>query len=506
MDVSTGTTGVIDQSKDVVNSIQALLHLAAPARVFRSADGGLHARVPVGDRHEIYPLGSNGFRDWLIDGYFTARSEPPSSSAIMRVVSVLEARARFDVGMPSVSIRVARGGTESEAGYFIDLGDSSRAAIEVSARGWLVVDRPDAQFWRPKGMLPLPVPGRDGSIDLLRPYLNLSEDDFRLLVVWLTAALLPEGPYPILSLHGEQGAAKSTVARILRHLIDPQVCALLNKPASIRDLMVTAANGWLLVYDNITKIPDWLSDGLCGIVYGTGYAGRALFSDNEREVIQAHCPVVLNGIEEFVVKSDLADRTVFLHMSPIYQAKRRAEKEFWPSFRAEHSRILGGVLDAVVGGLRELPSVTLTKMPRMADFARWGEAVGRGLGWHEGAFLTAYGNNHFDASETAINGSVVAIAVFHFATDMLELKCSPTELLERLSEYVGKKTARSAAWPKTTQRFTNELRRMAPQLRTYGVAVIFSRTREGRVVQILKFALLRGTGPLRDSGDQGGTA
>jgi hypothetical protein len=86
----------------------------------------------------------------------------------------------------------------------IYLGDSSRAAIEVSARGWLVVDRPGAQFWRPKGMLPLPVPRRDGSIDLLRPYLNLSEDHFRLLIVWLTAALLPEGPYPILSLHGEQ--------------------------------------------------------------------------------------------------------------------------------------------------------------------------------------------------------------------------------------------------------------------------------------------------------------
>jgi hypothetical protein len=118
MDVTTATTGVINKSKDVVNSIQSLLQLASPARVFRSADGGLHARVPVGERHEIYPLGSNGFRDWLIDGYFAARSEPPSRSAIMRVVSVLEARARFDVGMPSVSISVARGGMESEAGYF----------------------------------------------------------------------------------------------------------------------------------------------------------------------------------------------------------------------------------------------------------------------------------------------------------------------------------------------------------------------------------------------------
>jgi hypothetical protein len=31
---------------------------------------------------------------------------------------------------------------------------------------------------------------------------------FRVLIAWLTAALRPVGPYPILSLHGEQESAK----------------------------------------------------------------------------------------------------------------------------------------------------------------------------------------------------------------------------------------------------------------------------------------------------------
>jgi len=61
--------------------------------------------------------------------------------------------------------------------------------------------------------------------------------------------------YPVLAIQGEQGAAKSTLARILRLLIDPQSCPLLLPPKCTRDLMATAVNGWLLAYDNISAIP-----------------------------------------------------------------------------------------------------------------------------------------------------------------------------------------------------------------------------------------------------------
>ena len=65
------------------------------------------------------------------------------------------------------------------------------------------------------------MPGREGSIDLLQPYVNLTEADFRLMVTWLTAVFRPVGPYPILVLNGEQAAAKSTLVKVLRLLIDP---------------------------------------------------------------------------------------------------------------------------------------------------------------------------------------------------------------------------------------------------------------------------------------------
>ena len=235
-------------------AVQVLARLASSARLFRSADGRLCAQVPVGDRFEVFGLKSAAFRDWLIDGFLIDHPEPPPSYSIRRVVGMLEARARFNDAIPEVFVRVGRDGVGQNSRCFLDLGDPFGRAIEIHPQGWFVVDRPDVHFRRPAGQLPLPVPSPDGSIDLLRPFVNLSNDDFRLLITWMTASLRPVGPYPILVLSGPQASAKTTLATMVRLLIDPQVCPVLYPPDSTQNLMATAVNGWLLAYDNISTI------------------------------------------------------------------------------------------------------------------------------------------------------------------------------------------------------------------------------------------------------------
>ena len=111
---SVAVEGEVSSSPCVEAPVRVLLRLAARAQLYRSADGSLHAKVPIGERHEIYGVRSIGFRDWLVDAYFAEREEPPSGSLILRVVSLLEARARFDGGTPSVSIRVAHRKEEAD--------------------------------------------------------------------------------------------------------------------------------------------------------------------------------------------------------------------------------------------------------------------------------------------------------------------------------------------------------------------------------------------------------
>jgi hypothetical protein len=291
----------------------------------------------------------------------------------------------------------------------------------------------------------------------------------------------------VLVIQADQGSAKSTLAKVLRQLIDPNVAPVLAEARSIRDLMVSAANGWLLAYDNISKLPNWLSDGLCRLATGGGAATRALYSNKEQSVIYAQRPIILNGIDEFVRKPDLADRAVFLNPPIIADSQRREESESWASFAQAQPRILGGLLDVVVGALRELPSVQLAALPRMADFARFGEAAGRGLGWPEGSFVDAYRNNRRSATLSKLDESPVGTAILNLLDrygPSFDWVMPPAEVLEVCAEAVDKEATASARWPKTTIALGIELRRIAPLLREHGLFVSFSRNNRTRAIRI----------------------
>jgi hypothetical protein len=167
-------------------------------------------------------------------------------------------------------------------------------------------------FRRPAGMLPLPVPERGGSIEALRPFLNISnQNDFVLIVAWLLAPLRPTGPYPLLAISGEQGSAKTVLSKLLRALVDPNMAPVRALPREERELMIAANNGHLLAFDNVSGLSPWLSDALCRLASGGSFAVRRLYTDDEEVLFKAARPTLLNGIEDIIGKSDLADRAIF---------------------------------------------------------------------------------------------------------------------------------------------------------------------------------------------------
>jgi hypothetical protein len=142
------------------------------------------------------------------------------------------------------------------------------------------------------------------------------------------------------------------------------------------------------------------------------------------------------------------------------------------------------LLDAVAGGLRILPEVNPSRLPRMADFALFGEAVSRALGNPPGTFLAAYGENRRDANESAVEDSPLAGAV-----RSLSLRGPWTgtaaELLDELARIVGAKMAESRHWPKGARGMSGAIRRLAPALRMIGVHVDFhDRTNTARLITI----------------------
>jgi hypothetical protein len=451
-----------------------LIELTRSAELFHAPDGTGFADLDIDGHRETWPIRAKGFRRWLARRFFEATQGAPSSEALQSALNVIEAKAHFDAPERVVHVRV--GGLDER--LYLDLSDATWRAVEIDATGWRVIDNPPVRFRRAAGMQPLPVPVADGSIEVLRSFLNVHSDhDFVLVVAWALAVLRNRGPYPVIVLSGEQGSAKSTFSAILRSLLDPNTAPLRALPREDRDLFIAASNGHVLAFDNVSGLPGWISDTLCRLATGGGFAVRQLYTDQDEVLFDAARPVILNGIEEIVTRPDLADRAVFLTLQPIPEEHRRPEQELWAGFAAARPRVLGALLDAVVHGLKRLPETRLERLPRMADFAIWATAC-EGALWPAGTFWSAYCGNLNEAVEGVIDADPIAAAVRAVMATRTVWTGKASDLLGALGEVVGERGVKSKTWPDSPRALAGRLRRAATFLRKIGIEIGFGR--EGR--------------------------
>lgn len=436
--------------------------------LFHTRDGEGFVVIPAGDHNELWSLRGGPVRRWLSGRYFAQEASAPNAQALQDAIGVLEGKATFEGGQHEVHLRVAQ---DDVGAIYLDLADDHWQAVRIDAAGWEVVHDPPVKFRRTRGMRPLPNPMAGGAVDELRDYVNVHDEEWPLLVALLVAALRPKGPFPVAAVHGEQGSAKSTTVRVLRELIDPNVAALRSEPRSGQDLMIAARNGWLLAFDNMSTLPPWLSDALCRLSTGGGFATRELYSDSDEVLIDVQRPVAVNGIAELATRGDLLDRAVVLSLPRI--DRYRTEDEFWPAFEQARPRILGALLHAVSTALANVKNVTLDRPPRMADFARWSVAAEPALAIGRGAFLAAYRSNRADAAAIALESSPLAQPLRTLAD--VGYVGSATELLRRLADLAGDDATHRQGWPKSASALAAQLRRLAPDLRRTGLNIDFDR-------------------------------
>jgi hypothetical protein len=451
-----------------------LIDLSQTAELFHTPESTGYADLDINGHRETWQIRAKGFRRWLARRFYEATQGAPSSEALQSALNVIEAKAHFDAPERNVHIRV--GGLDGR--LYLDLGDETWRAVEIDATGWRVIDNPPVRFRRAAGMQPLSMPVKGGSVETLRSFLNVQSDaDFVLVVAWALAVLRNRGPYPVIVLSGEQGSAKSTFSSILRSLLDPNTAPLRALPREDRDLFIAANNGHVLAFDNVTGLPAWISDTLCRLATGGGFAVRQLYSDQDEVLFDAARPVILNGIEEIVTRPDLADRAVFLTLEPIPEENRRPEAELWAAFEAARPRLLGVLLDAVVEGIKRLPDTHLEKLPRMADFALWATACETAL-WPAGTFWLAYCGNRDEAVEGVIDADPIAAAVRAAMATRTVWTGKASDLLGALGEVVGERGVKSKTWPDSPRALSGRLRRAATFLRKIGIEISFGR--EGR--------------------------
>ncbi len=478
---------------------QLLQEAVDEARVSLSHDAQHRAfvRFPHDGHVETWPLRSADFRRFISLVYYRHTGLVVRREVLAEQLEILAARAVFEGPREDVHVRIA----PTAEGLVLDLGGADWSVIEIDASGWRWQPTSAAHLVRPNGLGELPTPESGGSLDALRPFLNIGDDPdlWRLLIGFLLALFHPTGPYPVLAAGGEQGAAKSTTTRVLRMLIDPRDALDRTTPRDERDLAVHAQRNRVIALDNVSSLPDWLSDALARLATGAGFSTRQLYSDDEEITFHARRPIMVNGIGSIVTRSDLLDRALIVSLPVIEPADRREEETFWRDFRAAQPHILGALLTAVSAALANRDTVRLASVPRMADFARWVTAAEPALGWEPGAFVASYYRNRGAAHEMALEADPLAGAVIELLRGRTEWVGTPSALLQLLSDLVGDGQSRQRGWPKAAHSMSNRLQRLAPNLRAVGIFIENLRTGQARQLRLVRTDNMRNGASLASS-------
>ncbi len=449
--------------------VHRLMRIVTDARAepFLDERGEPYVTYEVGGHRENHRLESGEFRNWLIAEYWNRHRDAPHDEAIKAAVAMLSARAVAQGKKVELSIRVARQGDD----VYIDLGDETWAALRVSPGRWEVVDHPPVLFRRTAGMLPLPRPTRGGKVSAFLQLTRLSDRDRILLPVLLVSYLVPGFPHPIAQFVGPPGSLKSTTAEFMKALADPNVVSRGGMTKSVEEFAQQFDHSYVTVLDNLSYLPKEYSDRTCKASTGEAFLKRKLYSDDGDVIYKYQRCVLVTSLHTVTHSEDFLERSIIFSMEMLPDALRRSEEEVRSEFEAARPAILGAMLDTLAQTMVIKPTLALKNLPRMADFAVWGEAISQAMGYREGEFYHAYRDSLRDRNEEALRGHPVGLAVMYMMDEQDRYVGTMTELLGRLNDIASRYGIDTTErwWPRAGNWLSARLEAMRQNLYRQGI-------------------------------------
>jgi hypothetical protein len=168
----------------------------------------------------------------------------------------------------------------------------------------------------------------------------------------------------------------------------------------------------------------------------------------------------------------LLDRSILIELLRITDTERKELSEIIANFEADKPDILGGIFDTLVKAIAVFPTVKLQNLPRMADFARWGYAIGEALGEGSGrVFLDEYQQNYERQNDEVINNNPVATLVLEFMKDKNDWHGTHKTLYEKFVELADTcgVNSKDKKFPKDPAALGKQLRGIMSNLRHEGI-------------------------------------
>jgi len=336
-----------------------------------------------------------------------------------------------------------------------------------------------------------------------------------LFKVHLVCLMLESAPVPLMSFVDEMGQGKTTLSGTIKIIIDPQSDVIVDNvsklPKNGVDRIVSFSQKYLHVFDNLSHITPEESDDVCRAVTGSSNEKRKLFSDEDLIVATYKRKFVLNGIGLSVDRGDFIQRTVQYKLTPLTPETMMSNKQYNEKIQKIRPFVLADIFNLMSRSLKMYENVEEElqgKLPRMSDFAIWGECISRCIGNKPGEFLKSYNKTMADSTnEAAENHGIVAY--------ILERMRGVDSLTEDLTTFYAKASqwaeenyfdtkGKFSTFPKASNKLRPTFQRVNPYLKNYGyVATITDRDYSTTSKRSVKIDLIKSHKQRTLSGGQG---
>ena len=464
-----------DDSLSETKSDELMTLAKEKAELFHDPDGACYATFEKDEHRQTWLIGSKGLDDWLSCLAYRELGFVPGEAVIKSVLATMRGIALHDGEEHPVYLRCS----PIPDGYMIDLTDEHWRAVEITTTGCRIIEKPSVRFIRSGTAAPFPLPDLSGSVDILWSHINIPEQERPLVLAFILESWRPDTPYLVLELCGEQGSAKSCTHKRLRQCSDPSTMPLRVAPKDREEIFIAAANNHQASFENMSGISPKMQDALCTLATGGAYSKRTLYSNADETAIAIKRPVIANGIQRIATRPDSIDRTIHVELPRILSYK--LESELDTAFENDYAKILGGLLNLFHLTLKALPKAEVENPPRMADFARLGEAMFIATDT-DGSFTELYRGNRTDSLLRSLESSPVALALQEFIMKEKDWTGTAKELKAELD---SNHKQEGEGWVKSPKGMSDALTRLAPALREVGIEVDrIGRTNDRRLVRI----------------------
>ena len=431
---------------------------------------------------EVY---GSGYRNYMRYLFYERYQKAVPKDALQRVLDTLAVKAQIEGKEITPAYRCAY----YEGKIFYYLADREQTVICIDENGYRVIAEAPVPFIKKQNMSEqvLPKRAKDTLKKMGMKYWQFATPDDRILHwILLISRFIAEGSQPLIYYFGDRGSAKSTSMRLDKMIVDPSEIDIKALPKSISDAVAAVSNQYMVSFDNVSRISDELSDIFCIVATHGYYSKKMLYSNNQEFAIKLNARVSFSGITNLSTKPDLIDRMVCLKLNRIDSSNRRTEEEIMKEFQTDLPYILDKIFRILSKAIPIYNDLKLERLPRMADFAKWGYAIAEALGYGGERFLRIYENNQADLLENLVSEDSLITVLIEAMKKQNYFKGTVTELLVSLTNMAEKMEIDTrVGWARDASSLSRKLYENQSVLSMFGISVNRGKSNGERYIELI---------------------